>query len=88
MPASPAQDKACDEQRAAAVALAAALARAGGGPLWVNAGAGWEECCKACSAALEDPFQVGVGLRLPREAAAWHRSLGVRSCVQCGPASR
>jgi hypothetical protein len=55
------QDKTSDEQRAAAFALAAALARAGGSAMWAMAGAAWEECCRACAAALEDGNEVGWG---------------------------
>jgi hypothetical protein len=52
------QDKASDEQRAAAAAIAAALARAGGAALWAAGGAGWEDCCRACAAALGDASPV------------------------------
>lgn len=53
------QDKASsDETRAAAMAILAALARAGGGALWANGGAGWEEGCRAAAAALEESSEV------------------------------
>ena len=55
------QDKACEEQRAAALSIAAAIARAGGGALWAGGGGGWEEACRACVAALDDPSRVRHG---------------------------
>lgn len=41
-----------------ATAISVALARGGGVALWTNGGAGWEECCRALSAALDDPSRA------------------------------
>lgn len=61
------QDKYCDELRACAAGVLAALARAGSSLLWSNGGYGFEEAVKACVAGLEDPMQVwwGGAVRLP-----------------------